>query len=109
MGRGRRAEQLARQHLEANGLTFVAANVRFPFGELDLIMRSQHMWVFVEVKYRKNDQFGGALQAISSQQQRRLVNAANAYMQRHGIDAPARFDLVAIEHEQLDWIENIFG
>jgi putative endonuclease len=52
MNRGQLAEKHARTYLEQQGLTFVEANVRYPFGEIDLIMRQQDVWVFVEVKFR---------------------------------------------------------
>lgn len=53
-------ELLARRYLERAGLTFCAANVALRGGELDLIMRDGQTWVFVEVRYRRNDTFGGA-------------------------------------------------
>lgn len=53
---GRRHEQFARRWLEQQGLTFVAQNVRFRRGEIDLIMRDSGTWVFTEVRYRRNAQ-----------------------------------------------------
>ena len=65
---GQQAESLAQGYLEQQGLTFVERNVRYPFGEIDLIMRHKKYWVFVEVKYRSANQFGGAIQALSKAQ-----------------------------------------
>ena len=58
---GARREAQARAHLEAQGLRFRAANVRYRFGELDLVMDAGEMLVFVEVRYRRSGSHGGAL------------------------------------------------
>ena len=66
---------MARRYLEQKGLVFVAANVRYRVGELDLIMRDGRQWVFVEVRYRRDARFGGAAMSITAQ-------AAEAVAQR---------------------------
>ncbi|MGI2260596.1 YraN family protein [Shewanella sp. GXUN23E] len=108
MDQGQIAEQQAREYLQQQGLKWVASNVRYPFGELDLVMRHREFWVFVEVKYRSSAGFGGALHAVGSKKQQRLHKAASHYLQLNRIQAPCRFDLVAIEGNQLQWLQNIF-
>ena len=44
----------------------VAANANYRFGELDLVMRDGPTLVFVEVRYRADDRFGGGAQSITS-------------------------------------------
>ena len=105
---GQQAEQQARFFLEKHNYKFVAANVRYRFAEIDLIMKKASTIVFIEVKYRKTRDFGGALAAIRPQQQRRLQLAANYYLQQHRIKTAARFDVVAIEDTQINWIKNAF-
>lgn len=105
---GKEAEQRAKQYLTQQGLKFVAANVRYNFGELDLVMRDGADWVFVEVKYRSHRQFGGAKQALSAAQVNRLRQAAACYIQQHQIDAPCRFDVVAIDPQQIEWLRGAF-
>ncbi len=79
-------ELLARRHLEHAGLTFCAANVAVRGGELDLIMRDGTTWVFVEVRYRRNDAFGGAAASYLSQTtavaacRRRLAGGARSQL-----------------------------
>ncbi|GLP97513.1 YraN family protein [Paraferrimonas sedimenticola] len=107
--RGQAAEQIACCYLTARGLTFESANVRFAVGEIDLVMREQNTWVFVEVKYRRDDSYGGALEALRPQQAYRLQRAAEAYLQRHQLNVDARIDLVAIQGEQVNWIKNILA
>ncbi len=108
MTAGQEAERRAEHYLEQQGLTLVERNVRYPFGEIDLVMRHQQYWVFVEVKYRSGTQFGGALQALSPGQVARIRQAASHYLQIHRLDAPCRFDLVAIDNGTLHWLPGAF-
>ncbi|MGL5048632.1 MAG: YraN family protein [Shewanella sp.] len=105
---GQQAELQAQRYLEQQGLTFVERNVRYPFGEIDLVMRHHSHWVFVEVKYRSANQYGGALQALSSAQIKRIRKAANHYLQRNRLDVPCRFDVIAMEAEHIDWLVDAF-
>tara|TARA_B100001094_G_scaffold333359_1_gene411062 strand:+ start:512 stop:844 length:333 start_codon:yes stop_codon:yes gene_type:complete len=105
---GHEAEQQARIFLEQHDYRFIAANVRYRFAEIDLIMKKASTIVFVEVKYRKRRNFGGAVAAIAPQQQRRLQRAANYYLQQNRIKTAARFDVIAIEDKQINWIKNAF-
>lgn len=63
--RGARYEQQARRYLERKGLRFVAANVHVRGGEIDLIMKQRQVIVFVEVRFRRNDKFGGAAASVT--------------------------------------------
>ncbi|QDF65816.1 YraN family protein [Shewanella sp. SNU WT4] len=105
---GAEAEQLACQYLQAQGLVFVASNVRYPFGELDLVMRDNDYWVFVEVKYRSHQGYGGALAAMSPQKIQRLRRAASHYLQLKHIDAPCRCDVLAIDNQDYQWLKDAF-
>ncbi|EGM68488.1 YraN family protein [Shewanella sp. HN-41] len=105
---GQQAETLAQRYLEQQGLTFVERNVRYPFGEIDLVMRHQKHWVFVEVKYRSANQFGGALQALSKAQIGRIRKAASHYLQLQRLDVPCRFDVIAMDEGQIHWLVDAF-
>lgn len=118
--KGRDAEVYARKYLERHGLKFVEANYRCRLGEIDLIMRDGSTIVFVEVRYRKNQSYGGALESIDHRKKRKLRAAAEHYLQRRriGADSPCRFDVVLITgtmnnsaenvaaRAHLDWISN---
>lgn len=111
---GKEAELFAAQMLKAKGLILLEQNVNFKVGELDLVMRENDTLVFVEVRRRNNNKFGGALGSITSTKQKRLTRAALAYLQRKKLmdKVPCRFDLVAITdtngHFEAEWIKNIF-
>ncbi|WP_041522467.1 YraN family protein [Gilvimarinus agarilyticus] len=113
--RGAQAEQRARQFLERAGLNFVAANVRGGGGEIDLIMREQTTLVFVEVRLRGNQRFASASESVNAAKQRKLLQAAQYYLQREKLTdkVPCRFDVVALQtldsERQPEWIKNAFG
>ena len=79
-GLGAAGERLARRHLERQGYTFMAANWRFPGGELDLVMRDGDVLVFVEVKTRRGERLGAAEESVSAAQTRRLLHAAQTFL-----------------------------
>jgi putative endonuclease len=67
-------------------------------GELDLVMRKSDTTVFVEVKARSDDLYGGAAAALNIKKQKVLIRTASAYLSRYGLwERPCRFDLVTIE------------
>lgn len=110
---GREGEELARQYLEQQGLTFVEANFKCDIGEIDLIMRDRNCWVFVEVKFRTLDDFANILEQIRPAQCQRIRQVAQLYVIQKRLNehiTPMRFDVVAVVDalEQLYWLEDAF-
>ncbi|MGM0594978.1 MAG: YraN family protein [Pseudomonadota bacterium] len=109
---GREAEQLAEKYLCKRGLRLERRNYRCRGGELDLIMHEGQTLVFVEVRYRKHQRFGGALASVDRHKQQRLLHAARHYLQRTGNDnRPCRIDVVAIApgrwgRHSVQWVKN---
>jgi len=108
-------ENIAANYLLNQGLTEITRNFNCRLGELDLIMQEQETFVFVEVKYRKNNHFGGAAAAVSSNKQIKLQKSANFYLQIQQLNAyntPCRFDVVTIEGNltcpEIVWLKNAF-
>ena len=110
--KGDAAEDRALRHLQAQGLEQVQRNYRTPGrggGEIDLIMRdSDRTLVFVEVRKRRSSQHGGALASVTFTKQRRIVFAAQHYLLKLRQMPPCRFDVVAVEGEDLQWIKAAF-
>lgn len=110
--KGQEIEQLACDFLQSQGLVLIEKNYRCRQGEIDLIMRQNNTLVFVEVRYRKNQLFGGARESITQHKQNRLQTTALHYMQRHQINDNARFDVIAItgaeNRDNIEWIQNAF-
>ena len=110
---GNAAEQQARDYLGEQGLRYVESNWRAQFfkqaGEIDLVMRDGDEWVFVEVRARKSQHFGGAAASVTHAKQQKLRRAAQAYLHAHHLhDAFCRFDVVAIEAGEINWLQNAF-
>jgi len=116
---GGEGEALARNHLERRGLCFVAANVRYRDGELDLVMREAQgattTLVFVEVRRRARASHGGALASVTPSKRRRLIVAAAHYLVALDLRTlPAcRFDLVTIDTAsngglRVEWLRDAF-
>jgi putative endonuclease len=104
---GRRWEQAALAHLQRNALVLVEANFRCKGGEIDLVMRERDTLVFVEVRQRADRRHGGAAASITPAKVRRLVRAAQYYLLRFPKTPPCRFDVVAFDGGQLDWLRNV--
>ena len=107
-------EQKARAYLETQGLKFIAANQTFKCGELDLVMADGDTIVFVEVRQRKSNRFGSAVESIDYRKQQKWLNAANMWLftkRKQSLDtAKCRFDVVAFEGDNPHlWLQNFFG
>lgn len=96
---GALGEQLAVDHLRELGWTIVDRNWRCRYGELDVVAADEdaQMLVFVEVKTRTGEQFGGALAAVTPVKLRRLRRLAGLWLAgREERWAQLRIDVVAI-------------
>jgi putative endonuclease len=108
-------EARALDHLVRHGLVLVQRNYRVARGprahggEVDLILRDgDGTLVFVEVRLRHGSGHGGAAASVGAAKQRRIVRAALHYLQRFASPPPCRFDVVAIDGGQLDWLRAAF-
>lgn len=103
-------EKAAAQYLAGQGMKVVESNFRCRQGEIDLIGYHQGCLVFVEVKYRKTSQSGYALAAVDCRKQRRICRVADyyRYLHRIGNDAGIRYDVVAIQDGEVQWVQNAF-
>jgi putative endonuclease len=96
-GRGEEGERIAREFLERRGYRIIAANYRTRMGEIDLIAEHGRTLVFVEVKVRTDDRFGGAACAITLAKQTRLARLAQQFLASRRLGPrPCRFDAVLI-------------
>ncbi len=111
---GNETEQLACNYLIEQGLLLVERNYKTQRGEIDLIMRDKDTLVFVEVRYRKNDLYGGAVESINWHKQQRIICAAKNYLIRFRLSekCPCRFDVIGIsgnlQFPDIEWIPQAF-
>lgn len=111
---GAAAEEAACARLEAAGCRILARNVRFREGELDIVADDGGTVVFVEVRMRRGDGFGGADGSVDAFKRRRLVRAAQHFLlERYGAQGgvpPCRFDVITADSNGIrDWIRDAFA
>lgn len=93
--KGRWAESLACRHLQAQGYRLIGRNIRTPYGEIDLWMELDQVYVAIEVKQRRSHRFGTPLEALSPTKLRRLYRSMLFLLGRD--DLPARLEAVLVE------------
>jgi putative endonuclease len=107
--RGESAEEQAHHFLINNGLQPVCRNYRCSYGELDLVMTEGKTLVIIEVRFRKNNVYGSALESVTPRKQARIIAATQHYLLNQAIDQAIRFDVVAFSGDgSLEWVQNAF-
>lgn len=111
---GHSAEALAENWLRQKGYRILERNLRIGHGELDLVAQDHHTLVFVEVKGRRTERFGGVPYAVTPHKQRQLIKLALAYLAQHNLSAiSCRFDVILVSGSanvstQITHLENAF-
>lgn len=110
---GQSGEDRAAWLIESKGFQIVERNFRYKkSGEIDVIARKDDLVIFVEVKNRSSDHFGGALYSISNSKKRAIRFVAEQFLNSnpkyYAKEITCRFDMVAIEDGETSWIEDIF-
>lgn len=112
---GQDAENMAHDYLLMHGLKLIMRNYQCKLGEIDLIMRDKDYLVFVEVRFRSNQNFGTSSETVTYFKQTKLLRTAQVYLQQHRLTdkVPCRFDVVAITQvgtqPVVEWIKNAFS
>ena len=101
-------EQLAAEQLINMGYSVLACNYRNRFGEIDIIAKDGDTICFCEVKYRRDNGCGRALEAVGYSKQKKIISVARYYLMKHGLDewTPCRFDVIADGTITIEKIES---
>ncbi len=111
---GKEAEAAAEQFLRQKGYQILDRNIRVGRGELDIVARVGDMLIFVEVKARRTDHYGGVSHAVTARKEQQLIQLAARYLARHRLEnQPCRFDVLFYDAATPDapilkHIENAF-
>jgi putative endonuclease len=111
---GQASEDMAERFLRNKGYRILARNLRTSLGELDLVAEDAGVLVFVEVKARATEAFGGALLAVNQRKQAKLTRLAAQFLaQRHWGERVCRFDVVLVQGEpsavfRIEHVQNAF-
>ncbi len=90
-------EKLAVRHLTGKGYDLITRNYYIRGGEIDLIMQKNGILIFVEVKTRRNIDFGHAVEALTEAKKRNVLRAIHSYLKKLDGFVPWRADLIAID------------
>ena len=108
---GQAAEDAAAALLQTAGLQIIVRNYKTPGrggGEIDLIAQDGDTLVFVEVRQRSRQDYGGAAASVGRTKQKHLRFAAQRYLQSLSTLPPCRFDVLAVDGEQVEWLRAAF-
>ena len=109
--KGRRAESIAQQYLESQGLHCVEKNYSCRYGEIDLIMQDHESLVFTEVRLRRKSGYGSSIETVQPNKQSRIVRSALHYLQKKDLydQIDCRFDVIGLDDsEKIVWIKDAF-
>ena len=93
---GEKGETIAKDYLVEKNYVILEKNWTYLKAEIDLIAQKDDVIIFVEVKTRSSINFGPPESFVSEKQQKRIVLAANEYIQKNDIQSEARFDIISI-------------
>ena len=113
---GKKYEAHAAKFLRNHGYRIVAKNFQWRGGEIDLVVINNSVIVFVEVKYRSNEDYGQAVETVTLEKQRKLIRTAHYFLQQHNEFSlmDARFDIIGMTPTsddrgiEVDWIKGAF-
>ena len=107
---GNAAEDKACEFLVEQGLSLRCRNYRTRRGELDLVMQDGNTIVCIEVKYRKQQRFGSAIEFVTAKKLHRIRAAFEFYLLDNNLNPTStslRIDVIAIDGSNLQWLKNI--
>lgn len=104
-------ENAAAKYLKKNGYKILGRNYRKKYGEIDIIAEKDDSIAFVEVKTRKNDDFGRPCEFVDKRKQERIKKTALSYICEKGYDAGFTFDVIEVygENGKVREINHIIG
>ncbi len=107
---GRDGEDAAVAYLRENGYCIVDRNWRSGHKEIDIVAEKDGVLIIVEVKTRRNSDYGRPEDAVSVMKMKRTQMAADAYVRYHRLDMPVRFDIISVlgKDHKIHHIEDAF-
>jgi putative endonuclease len=101
---GREAEHRAALFLELKGIQIIERNYRVKVGEIDIVAREGETLIFVEVRWRKSNTFGGAIESVDPSKLKRMQRAAATYLLQHPCAGSCRLDVLCQVGHVSEWV-----
>ena len=107
---GEHYEEKALDYLKKQGFLLCEQNFRVRQGEIDIIGYDGGTLVFAEVKYRRGKGLLNAMESVTYKKQVQISRISLFYLNKYkiGLDKAIRYDVVAIDDEEIRWIKNAF-
>ena len=105
---GRIGECRAMEFLNQRGYSIICQNYRFRHLEIDIVAQINNVLVFVEVKARKNNQFGYPESFVSNTKAQNVIAAATNYIEETNWSGNIRFDIIAVTGKDIQHFEDAF-
>ena len=97
------------KYLESREIEIIALNYRTLFGEIDIIAKDKEYIVFIEVKFRRNIEYGYPREAVGKNKQKNIIKTAYNFISENNIqNMDFRFDVIEICYDTVNYIENAF-
>lgn len=94
---GEVGERIAERWLTRAGWRILNRRFRNGHRDIDLVAERNGTVAFVEVKARRDDHFGGPIEAVNWQKRIELSRSARVWIDRHGQAGEAyRFDVIGV-------------
>lgn len=106
---GKAGEEKAEKYLKNKKYKILEKNYRCLYGEIDIIAEYKKTLVIVEVKYRKNENYGKGYESVGYTKQQKIIKTTEYYINEKSIKMPVRFDVISIDNDEITHIENAFG
>ena len=103
-------EEKALEYLKNQGFLLCTKNFRVRQGEIDIIGYDGDTLVFVEVKYRRGKGLMNAMESVTYKKQVQICRISLFYLNKYkiSINRAFRYDVVALDDEEVCWIKNAF-
>jgi putative endonuclease len=112
--KGKHAENMARKWLSNQSWKSLYQNYYCRHGEIDLIMKKNNLIIFIEVKFRSNNNFGNALSAVTPSKIKKIKKTSLFFIFSHPhlVSFNFRYDIITfdkyIDDQHILWIKNAF-
>ena len=111
---GKRAEDIAANYLKKQNVKIISRNFHSRFGEIDLIGLEKETLVFIEVRYRKNEDYLSAIETIDRHKCKKIIITSEVYLNKRKKyqSYQCRFDVITITGDinepVIEWIKSAF-
>jgi len=107
---GAEGEILATKYLKSKKYKILGAGYSGPYGEIDIIAQKDEYVVFIEVKARKNADFGMPCESVTYSKQQKIIKTALQWLTKNDCNLQPRFDVIEVytDTKEINHIDNAF-